>query len=376
MRSSTLLLGILSSSLAFGAGAAEVQPPAGPVGRSLTEDPATLDRALTTLLAKESPLRRFLDAANVRLLAFDSDKGGENQSLGLSYSFSKDIPRHYFTNAPGKHDGLALNLFAEGTIAADPDANPRNFLDSRVSFEVFRSRGGAIATSDQIRDQLNQLEDAAAENETFEELLQDRNFVEAMRILRQHMSTQYYVAVAGEGGLEANQTFSEKRYYYGGRFAIDVKAWNPASAWAKFDILDYPFAFTRRYIFNSDPEWMPRGSALPTLLAGIDMVEPSSGDPRAAVGDGSSFARWRLEVGYRTLVGHVDGYAAFFEATVRHYQEINPSGAVRSASLDRSTVFSAALLFPKGLFVSYSTGKLPFDQKDSSVYSAGWQYKF
>ena len=376
MRSRIVLLGILVSSLTFRTVAADVQPPAGPAGRALTEDPATLDRSLATLLSKESPLRQFLDAGNVRLLAFDSDKGGEHQSIGLSYSLTKDIPRHYISKEPGKHDGLALNLFAEGMVAADPEANPRNFLDSRVSFEVFRSRGGAIKTPEEIRNQLNQLEDAAAEDETFEELLRDPKFVEAMRILRQHMSTQCYTAVAGEGGLEANQTFSEKRYYYGGRFTLDVKAWNPDSAWAKFNLLDYPFAFTRRYIFNIDREWMPRGSALPTLLAGIDMVDPSSGDPRAAVGDGSSFGRWRLEAGYRTLVGHVDGYAAFFEATIRHYQEINPSGAVKSASLDRSTVFSAALLFPKGVFVSYSAGKLPFDQKDSSVYSAGWQYKF
>jgi len=84
----------------------------------------------------------------------------------------------------------------------------------------------------------------------------------------------------------------------------------------------------------------------------------------------------KLQAGYRTMVGHIQGQAAFFEANIRHYQEVSPSAAVKAASLDHSTVFTAVLLLPKGMYVSYSNGRLPFDLKNSRVYEAGFRYSF
>jgi hypothetical protein len=178
-----------------------------------------------------------------------------------------------------------------------------------------------------------------------------------------------------KSGLESNQSFDDKQYYYGLQSGFDIKAWNPDSALAQFNILDYPFALTRM-IMGNDPRWMPRGSALPTFLVGIDQVIPQDADPRTLAGDDSAFPRFRFEAAYRTLVGHVGGQPAFFEVNFRHYHEIGASETVVSASLDRYTYVAAALLLPKGMYVSYSAGKLPLDAEDDRVFELGFHYGF
>jgi hypothetical protein len=343
--------------------------------RSILEDPATVNRAVRDLFADDNPLRKLFDVANIKFNVFDSDKPGKQSSLGFSYNFSKDISPYYISKKKAKHDALALSLSARGDVAFNQAANPRDFLDTKASFLGFRSRGGALATTTDVQVQLNALEDQAVQSKTHEDFLKNPATVAAARIIRSHLSTQYYVELAADGGIESNQTFSKKQYVYGGHVALDIKGWNPESPWARFNLFDYPFAATRLLLGN-DTEWSPRGSALPTVLVGIDQVMPTGNNPRALAGDTSDFARLRFEASYRTLVGHIKGQAAFFEADVRYYQELRPSAAVKAASADHSTVFTALLLLPKGVFLSYSTGRLPFDLKNSRVYEAGFHYSF
>lgn len=343
--------------------------------RSILEDPATLNRAVRDLFVDDNPLRKLFDVANIKLKMFDSDKPGKQTSLGFTYDFSKDISSYYINKEKAKHDALTLSLSARGNVAFNRKANPRDFLDAKASFLGFRSRGGALATTPDVQEQLNTLEDLAAQSKTREEFLKNPAAVEAARIIRVYLTTQYYIELAADGGIEADQTFSKKQYVYGGHLALDIKGWNSESPWAKFNLFDYPFALTRLLLGN-DTTWSPRGSALPTVLVGIDQVIPTGNDPRARAGDTSDFARLRFEASYRTLVGHITGQAVFFEADVRYYQELYPSAAVKAASADHSTVFTAVLLLPKGAFVSYSTGRLPFDLQNSRVYEVGFHYSF
>jgi hypothetical protein len=345
------------------------------IWRSVLEDPETINKGLQTLLAADNPFKKFLDAANIKFKAFDSDKPGSDKSLGFSYDVNRDFTRYYISDETARHDGLAFNLSAKGDVAFDKAANPRDFLDWKGAFLGFCSRGGAIRSTDEVALRLNDLEDAAAEIKTREELLRDPNMVELLRIIREHMTTQYYFELAANGGVESDQSFSQTQYTYGGHLAFEIKGWNPDSPWAKFNIFDYPFAATR-LIFQNDKVWTPRGSALPTVMVGLDQVMPTGGDPRAKIGDNSDFPRFKLQAGYRTLVGHISGEAAFFEANVRYYQELGASAAVKAASLDHATVFTAVLLLPKNMYVSYSTGRLPFDVKNSQLYELGLHYGF
>jgi hypothetical protein len=374
-----LLVQVWTSSLAANsgdnAGGSTLESIPAELRRAVLEDPDTINKALQNLLTEDNPLRKFIDAANIKFKAFDSDKPGTEKSLGFSYDLRRDISRYHISNEIATNDGLTLNLSAKGNVAFDKAANPRDFLDSKIAFLGFFSRGGAIRTTPQVQEKLNELEDAAAESQTREDFLRNPATVEAARVIRANMTTQYYCELAADGGIESDQSFSQKQYTYGGHLGFDIKGWNPDSPWARFNIFDYPFAATRLLLQN-DTAWSPRGSALPTVIVGVDQVTPTGNDPRAMVGDESDFPRFKLEAGYRTMAGHINGEAAFFEANVRYYQELGASAAVKAASLDHATVFTAVLLLPKGMYVSYSVGRLPFDVKDSQVYEIGFHYKF
>jgi len=375
MRTSRRLLSI-ALLFGFSTGAlAETEVNADGMSIKALDDPDTINKELQTLVAADNPLRKFIDAANIKFKAFDSDKPGTEKSLGFSYDLSRDFSRYYISNETARNDGLTFNISAKGNVAFDKAANPRDFLDSKVAFLGFLSRGGAIATTPETQAKLNDLEDAAAESQTREEFLRNPATVEAARIIRAHMTTQFYCELAADGGIESDQSFSQKQYTYGGHVAFDIKAWNPDSPLSQFNVFDYPFAATRLLLQN-DTAWSPRGSALPTVIVGVDQVMPTGNDPRAMVGDKSDFPRLKLEAGYRTLAGYINGEAAFFEANLRYYQELGASAAVKATSLDHTTVFTAVLLLPKGMYVSYSLGRLPFDVKDSQVYELGFQYKF
>jgi hypothetical protein len=121
---------------------------------------------------------------------------------------------------------------------------------------------------------------------------------------------------------------------------------------------------------------MPRGSVFPPFLLAIDQVSPKDDDPRELAGDDSDFARLRFEAAYKTQVGHINGEATFFEADFRHYQEINPSETIKDVSLDQYTALSFALLLPKGMYISYTTGKLPLDAEEDRIYELGFNYSF
>ena len=343
--------------------------------RAVLEDPETINKTLQTFLAADNPLKKFLDAANIKFKAFDSDKPGKEKSLGFSYDVNRDFSRYYISDETDRHDGLTFNLSAKGNVAFDKAANPRDFLDSKVAFLGFFSRGGVVPVSPELRPQLYKLLDEAADADTPEAIMKSSAAKELTRIIHEHMTTQYYCELAANGGIESDQSFSQKQYTYGGHLAFEIKGWNPDSPWARFNIFDYAFAATRLLLQN-DTTWSPRGSALPTVMVGVDQVMPTENDPRAMVGDKSDFPRVKLQAGYRTMVGHINGEAAFFEANVRYYQELGASSAVKVASLDHSTVFTVVLLLPKAMYVSYSTGRLPFDVKDSQLYEMGFHYKF
>ncbi|MGA1794562.1 MAG: hypothetical protein ACMUIL_01780 [bacterium] len=342
----------------------------------IIDNPGTINKVIIDMIKEDSPLRKIVDNVEIRLKAFDSDTEEDNGSLGFSYTYSKDIARYNFSQQKNaRHTSLALNFSSEGNVAFDREINPEDFMDTDLSLLLFHSTGGVDSASADVSDLLNELEDIAVEQPTREDLLKNKAVQEAVRINRSHLSTQIYTELSVDAGMESNQSFTKKQYYYGLHAGLDVKAWNPDSTLAKYNILDYPFALTR-YLLGNDPKWMPRGSVLPTLLVGIDQVNPQDNDPRELAGDDTDFARIRMEASYRTLVGHMNGHSTFFEMNFRYYQELDPVDTIKDATLDQYTSLSAALLLPRGMYISYATGRLPLDAEEDRVYELGFRYSF
>ena len=328
---------------------------------------------------KDSPLEKILDGAKVQLKVFDPKEEGGKSSLGLSYSYAKDIARHEFSPKSAKHSGLVLDFSANGNIAVDRKLNPNDFLDTKLSLFTYQSRGGTSTSSDAEGLWLNAQEDHVADIEDEAELNASPVWEEFSGFILNSLSDQLYWDLSFNGGLESNQSFSTKRYYYGGHFSLIAKGWNSKeSMLAKFNILDYPTA-TIRWLSGVDKKLRPRGSAFPELLVGLDQVFPQDDDPRKLISaDDSDFARVKVEASFRTLAGRYRGNNAFLEANFRHYREIAPSRAVRRAELDEFTYFTVGFIVPEanGLFMSYTTGELPFDAKDDQVYEIGFRHNF
>ncbi|WP_345972168.1 hypothetical protein [Sulfurimonas diazotrophicus] len=327
--------------------------------------------------AQHSILETMLKGADIKLKVFESDDNAST-SLGFEYEYSRDIAQYAFRSEKATHTGLALNFSASGNVAFEQSANPRNLTDTRFSFGYYFSTGGVLPGTPDFA-LLNRLEDAAAEANTTDELRQLSAWKELAKAVRNQLSDQYYFDLSVKGGLEADQSFKAKQYYYGLYANMIAKGWNAeTSVLAQFNILDYPAALLR-LLSGVDDTWQPRGSSFPEFLIGIDQVDPDSDTPRQIIaGDESSFTRMRFEASFRTLAATYNDADAFIEANYRYYQEINPSSAVKAAGLDTYSFFTVALVMPEaeGLYVSYSDGKLPLDRQNDQVYELGFKYKF
>lgn len=331
------------------------------------EQPLTINKELNGALTTDNAWK-FLKDLNLKLSAFTNSDG--TQSLGLSYTLSKDVNRFFFTESNSLQTGMSYSLHLDGNIAAIQNVNPNDFLISNFSIHYFRNQGGAIQASDALYTTLNQLEDKMAVIEDQNQLLTSLEFKTFATTLRKNLSDQYYIDFSAIGGLESNQSFTEKQFYYGVQLGLDLKAWNPESKLAQYNIFDWPFALIR-LLSGNDNTFTPRGSAIPAVLLGLDMVDPQSGVIEKLHPDDSYFTRLRVETSFRTPLSLQN--LIFFEASYRYYWEPNASDLVKQNAMDRFGYFVAAITMPNGMFASYSTGKLPSDLENDKVYELGFK---
>jgi hypothetical protein len=331
------------------------------------EQPLTINKELQSALTVDSAWK-FLKDLNLKLLTFTTGDG--NQSLGLNYMLSKDIKRFFLTNNDSRQTGLSYSLDLEGNVACEKNINPNNFLNSNFSVHYFQSQGGVVKITDDFYTTLNQLEDKIAAIDDQTQLLTSPEFKAFATALRNQMSDQYYIDFSVIGGLESNQSFTEKQFYYGIQLGLDLKAWNPQSKLAKYNIFDWPSALIR-LLSDNDSTFSPRGSAIPAVLFGIDMVDPQTGVAKKLHEDNSFFTRLRAETAFRTPLSLKN--SIFFEASYRYYWEPGASNLIQRNNLDKFGYFTAAITMPSGIFASYATGKLPSDLENDQVYELGFK---
>ncbi|MBN1931890.1 MAG: hypothetical protein JW786_09820 [Desulfobacterales bacterium] len=335
-------------------------------------------RLFGTMGKQQSVLEKIMKGANIKLKVFESDDKDESASLGFEYSYSKDFACYVFEGKEKRHAGLVMNFDANGNVAFDRNVNPNDFMDTNISLLWYRSKGGVLPKETDFK-LLNQIEDTAVKAETITELERLPEWRELSETIQSQLTDQYYFDLSATGGLESDQSFEAKQYYYGLHIGLVAKGWNAdKSVWAKFNIFDYPTALLR-LISGADKHWRPRGSSFPEFLVGIDHIESDTGTPRETIADdNSAFERIRFEISFRTLAANYNDANAFLEANFRHYEEIDPSDRVKASGLDTYTYFTIALVMPKanGLYFSYTTGELPLDTKEDQVYEIGFKYKF
>jgi hypothetical protein len=333
----------------------------------------------TALTALQDAIRgsgsTLLRDLNLKPKIVDNGKG--DTSLAFSYDYKKDIALVLTPTANGQK-GTGWNVHLSGTFAADREVNPENFIDSSFAFSMIRESGGAAANAlytTEYAKRLDKLDrEATVLNE--EQLLAHESTTELKRI-REIMGSQLYTALDARVALEANQSFSQKNYVYGFQLGVDYKNFSRQSLAARANVLDYPFALVRYLTgYPGDDSFSPSGISFPTLLIGIDQVDPEGNDPRARLGEKGTYGRARAELAFRTPLLQTAEGTYKVTADARYYRELSPSSAIKAAGLDERFYVSAAIVAPNGVFVSYRSGDLPFDLRSQVVYELGFHTYF
>jgi len=149
------------------------------------------------------PESRFLKDLDLEFKTFKVSNSDSITGLGIGYSFLKDITRRRFDNE--SQTGISLSLHAQGNIAFEKNINPEDFLESSLSFHLFKSWGGTITATPEVWTKLNELEDSLAVIENSEELINSPVLKEFIVVSKKYLTDQYYLDFSLLGNYESNQ---------------------------------------------------------------------------------------------------------------------------------------------------------------------------
>ncbi|MDP2365683.1 MAG: hypothetical protein Q8M94_18190, partial [Ignavibacteria bacterium] len=262
---------------------------------------------------------------------------------------------------------ISLSLRSKGNIAFEKKNNPEDFLESSISFHLFKSWGGTIAATPEVFMKLNELEISLAEIEDSEELINSPLLNKFISISKKYLADQYYLDFSLFGNYESNQDFSIKQYSYGVDLGIDCKLWKNEF----FNIFDYPIAAIR-WLSGYDEELNPMGASFPTFVISLEQVNPIQFESREVLDESGNYSRLSGEVLFKTPLSS----SSYFEADLKYYKEINPPAKIKDARLNECMYLKAAVTTVEGIFISYANGKLPFDLIDNKIYQLGFKYNF
>lgn len=339
--------------------------------KNLFNSSETLNLVLKQTFEKAKANNFFKDL-DIKFKTFQFDTVS---AIGLTYTFQKAIKTSYMDSSAASSSGLNFSLNADGNIAFIKKYNPNDFLRSGISISYFNSNGGAARITDALSDSLTKIETKLSTYTNIDSLNNSSVWKNYLNLVSQYLPTQVFFDFSLQANLESNQDFTMKNYVYGASLGVDIKAWNKNSALAQLNIFDWPFAITR-WLTGTDDNISPLGSSLPTFLFNMEYVDPSSNPLRVSLNETKKYPRFGFEGGFKTLFSNSLGRAIYVSADLRYYKEFNASSVIKNLGLDDSFYFAVELRQENGLFVSYTTGNLPYDLRTNDVYAIGFNYSF
>ena len=320
----------------------------------------------------------FINDLHLRPKVFHTQGQPDNAVFGFEYDFQKSLANRVLAESSLHPIGLSLTLDAKGNVAAEASKNPNNLLESGGSLHLFQGLGGIspmIKRDESFLQLIDKLQTEAGTIPPSPNWRDDPRWQESAKTASTYIVPQYFYDISAHGTLETDQQFKNKQFTYGGRLGFAARDWTDRSL-ARFNILDYPFAAVR-WLTGADKDFAPSGRALPVVIAGIDAIDPYDNHTRLNIDPNTgTYPRARFEAFFKTRMFHLTGKDLWFAADYRYYQEIGASRAIRDANLDQQQYFVMRLDLPYNFNVSYSTGKLPLDQKSARVYAVGWAVMF
>ncbi|MGR5169506.1 hypothetical protein ACPV5L_20200, partial [Vibrio astriarenae] len=110
------------------------------------------------------------------------------------------------------------------------------------------------------------------------------------------------------------------------------------------------------------------------ISLGYGEVDPSKNENRVNLLNGDKSKHERLDgevvVQYAPGVNEISK----IEVSYRHFYEPSAPNEIKQAGLDSFGLITAGVYFPKGWYVAFTDGKLPFSEQDDQVYHLGWSH--
>lgn len=310
-----------------------------------------------------------LDPLKLDFKVIDARNGA--QSIGSTFNYT--VNETFFDESHLGRDvsHAYFELSAKGTVAFDSAVNPEDLLVGKVRLGYRRHLG--MASGEAVPDMGSLAPRFAHGNDTERaKIIQD---------LAEHDTGSPELLdfrLDLNAGIESNQRFSERNSTYG--LSLYLKpTFLPSSSLAGWNFFDWPFYLTRvatKYSGDAGNHSVS-GIATPAIQVALDDVTPEGMDPRAMLGDASTYQRVSINASMRTGFAKVGDQRFTIDLNYRYYQEIDASSAVKGAGLDGYDYFAVGIEQEDGgFFVTYRTGKLPFDQRDNNAVEMGWHFTF
>lgn len=379
-RIAALLLGIISQAVVASAAAPAEGPVPPPLaGESLIGKDDLIEKFIGPVLQKilassnGNELTEFAKAWHVEPKFLRAQGSTTDGVFGFDYDFKKAVENRVYDETSDHPMGVSWTVDAKGSVAVDAKKNPNNLLESGTTLHVFQGRGGLRPRDDgsgKIGEARSRSLMASVSDPEFKKQRGAawRSFEKDVTEL---LRPQFFWDLQGHATLESDQQFHKKAWTYGCKLALVARDWREKSELGKFNVLDYPFAATRSFFDKED--FTPSGRTFPSLILGIDQVDPSKDGDRLKIDPRKdTFARLRAELSFKTRALRWEGQNLYVHAAYRYFKEQGASAAIGAAKLDRFSYFVVRLDLPGAFFVSFTDGRLPFDRKSDQVYALGW----
>jgi hypothetical protein len=292
---------------------------------------ATISSAL-----KNKPLK-------LEFKAIEADSA-DSTVLGLAYEY-KYIFDFEGTNEYSRKFDLAFS--SEGFITQNKEKNPRNIIEAQLVLS------GDIHTDIKpVSDEWSkEFVDLVVKGAQGDQQAQNDMYGMLDKVGEQYGGF-YFIKYGLDVGIESDQSFDAKNKKVSG-----------------FVYGQYDFMNRNSFLGNL-------GVTIGALTS-VDQINPNNKTPRALLGDNSDYYRVKGEFTATLPLGEYGKYPIDLQFNYRTYQELSASDIVKEAGMDRYHLRTWSLTGPYGMYVSYSSGELPFDLSSESTVELGvkWYLK-
>ena len=282
------------------------------------------------------------------------DSQDSESVLGLAYSVDYNLSEIDIEPTVNWFRDLSLDFSGYGTITGNAKENPRNFLDTKFVL------AGSYATRIPPQDL------------TFQTELTNFVLVAESTCTDTPSDTCIDARNAGNALLDSTTEFLRSFQYY--KFGIDAGYESDQS----FEVTQKKISafFFGQYESWGNSSFLGALNISPSIRLAVDTIDPDQQTPRALAGDDSRFERFSGELSLWMPIRGVAELPMALTFNYRHYREVGASEMVKAANLESYNLRTFSLTGTNGLFVSYSSGRLPFDQQSDDVLSLGWKSYF